>query len=117
MGLSVELFRYNEKIEYWEYIDCIYTSMITSSRNLITTTINKNYNEEITETFKWGFCEPLYYIDEEPKISAYSFKGRGITKIKYSILKKAWYEALGEELQLNNESIDDNTIVCLATGG
>lgn len=116
MGLSVELFRYIKEIDYWEYIVSIYTSMITPSRNLITTTINSNYNEEITETFKWGFCEPLYYIDEEPKISMYSLKN-GITKIKYSILKKAWYEALGEKLQVNNESINDNTIVCLATGG
>lgn len=115
MGLSVELFRYIEENDYWEYIDCIYTSMITPSRNLITTTMNKNYNEEITEAFKWGFCETLYYNVEEPEISVRSLKN-GITKIKYSILKKAWYEALGEELKLNNESINDNTIVCLATG-
>ncbi len=55
MGLSVELFRYLEEIDYWEYIDCIYTSMITPSRNLITSTMEVETLQTETDARKAGF--------------------------------------------------------------
>ena len=103
MGISVELFS-QDKNEDWEYMGCIYTSMIGPSRNLISNTVNG---------FVWGGAKKYngcgeWYLEESSKISA--------TKMSFGVLKKIWKLALDEDIKVSNKNINDLTIVCIATG-
>ena len=112
MGLSVNLFKleYDNSNEYWEFVDCLYQSMIGPSRDKI----SKTYYNEYNTLFKWGIIEDNHF-DDDRYLTYYS--QITVSKMTFLNLKKLWKNALGEELTLdNNINISDNSIICLATG-
>tara|TARA_B100001094_G_C17651553_1_gene539957 strand:- start:178 stop:528 length:351 start_codon:yes stop_codon:yes gene_type:complete len=115
MGLSVELFMQDDYGD-WTHVECLYTSMIGPSRQLITNTMNSLFNENMPEGFVWG--QVCYnYGGDECYLTETS--NNNVTKISFNVLKTVWKISLNEELELDKENediIDNNTIVCLATG-
>ena len=121
MGVSVNLFKLekyqlysakNKKFteeEDWAQVECLYHSMISPSRDLISNT----YCEDFNEKFIWGYIDSTYndeqYLSYISKINA--------TKMSFSTLKKVWEKALNEKLELEkNDEVTNETIVCLALG-
>lgn len=115
MGLSVELFMLDDDGD-WTHVECLYTSMIGPSRQLITNTMNSLFNEKMPEGFVWGqVCDN--YGGDECYLTETS--NNNVTKISFNVLKTVWKISLNEELELDKEYeyiIGNNTIVCLATG-
>ncbi len=120
MGVSVNLFKLenyqlysgkNKKFteeEDWTQVECLYNSMISPSRDLISNT----YYEDFGEKFIWGNIDQSYY--DEQNLSYIS--KLNVTKMPFSTLKKVWEKALNEKLQLEKNDVTNETIVCLATG-
>ena len=115
MGVSVELFMQDDDGD-WEHVVCLYTSMIGPSRQLITNTMNSLFNEKMPEGFVWGeVCDN--YVSDECYLTKSS--ENNVSKMPFSVLKTVWKISLDEELELDKEYeyiINNNTIVCLATG-
>ena len=94
--------------------------MIGPSRELITNTFNNHYNENLSERFFWGLCKKNDYDDEiylkvNDNYQKYLYPYNGPpTKISFDILKKAWYKALNEIIEIT-ENISDDTLVCIAS--
>jgi len=120
MGRSVNLFKlekyqvqsakdkkYHEE-EDWTHVECLYTSMISPSRDLISNT----YNQDFHEKFVWGCMQHSYnpelYLSEKSRLN--------VTRMPFSDFKKVWEKALNEKLQLEKNDVTNETIVCLATG-
>lgn len=121
MGISVNLFKLekyqlysakNKKFteeEDWTYVECLYHSMISPSRNII----SKTYYQDFNEKFIWGYIDPIYY--DEQNLSDKSKVN--VTKMPFSTLIKIWEKALNEKLELEkNNEVTNETIVCLAQG-
>ena len=120
MGRSVNLFKlekyqvhsakdkkYYEE-EDWTHVECLYTSMISPSRDLISNT----YNEDLGEKLVWGYIDQSYYnelyLSEKSRLN--------VTRMPFSDFKKVWEKALNEKLQLEKNDVTNETIVCVATG-
>tara|TARA_Y100000389_G_scaffold204919_1_gene260803 strand:+ start:3357 stop:3722 length:366 start_codon:yes stop_codon:yes gene_type:complete len=120
MGVSVNLFKLekyqlysgkNKKFteeEDWTHVECLYTSMISPSRDLISNTYNKDFGEK----FIWGSIDQSYYdelyLSEKSRLN--------VTRMPFSDFKKVWEKALNEKLQLEKNDVTNETIVCLAQG-
>ena len=117
MGRSVNLFKLEkyqvqsakDEKEIWTHVECLYTSMVSPSRDLI----SKTYNQDFNEKFVWGYIDQNYYnelyLSENCKLN--------VTRMPYSTLKKIWEKALNEKLELEkNEEVTNETIVCLVQG-
>jgi len=116
MGLSVELFRKNKQEDKWQYACCLYNSMISPSRELITQKMNTICNEEIPERFVWGHCDIYHGSWHEEPVLVETANIAGPTMIMFSTLKKVWKDALGETIEIENNDVRDDDLVGLATG-
>jgi hypothetical protein len=109
MGFSVELFKWVQDegdTGCWEHVQCVHEHMIYSMGETFTKTIQKDFNENIPEKFRWGrgvYDDGWFMVSDD------------VTKISLSILKQAWEKAYGEALIIEHE-LSDDTIVCLVTG-
>tara|TARA_Y100000389_G_C17449112_1_gene513542 strand:- start:2230 stop:2571 length:342 start_codon:yes stop_codon:yes gene_type:complete len=112
MGRSVELFMQDDD-GHWIHVECVYSSMIGPSRQLITNTMNSLFNENMPESFVWG---EVYDNCGSDECCLTNSSENDVSKMSFNVLKTVWKISLDEELELNNQSITDNTIVCLATG-